>query len=185
MQLSRISVLPILLFLFLLFVSCDTEDPFAFEPPDYSTVPEPYDTTNSESVDIRDGVKAYIHEEGYGPFEVNQRSVITVFLTLRTESGEVLYSTFANGQTSAFTVSIGNADGQGIVVQNPYNILVTYTPGFQQGLLGMKDGEKRTIVVSPEQGFQNIPRNSVSSQHLDETLIYDVRIASIGPTKSQ
>lgn len=185
MQLSRISVLPLLLFLFLVFISCDTEDPFAFEPPDYSTVPEAYDTTNVESVNISEGVKVYIHEEGFGPFVVNQRSVITAYLTLRTGSGEVLYSTFVNGQTSAFTISISNADGQGIVVQNPYNILVSYTPGFQRGLLGMKDGERRTIVVSPEQGFKEVPANSLNTQHLEETLIYDIRIASIGPTKSQ
>ncbi|WP_234572137.1 FKBP-type peptidyl-prolyl cis-trans isomerase [Rhodohalobacter sp. 614A] len=185
MQLSRISILSIFLFLFIIVVSCDTSDPYRFEPPDYSTVPEAFDTTNVESVDIYEGVKVYLHEEGFGPFEVNHISSINAYLTLRTESGAVIFSTFADGQSSPVNISIANSDGQGIIVQNPYDIFVTHTPGFQRGLLGMKDGEKRTIVVSPDQGFKAVPSNNRTSQYVEETLIYDILITDIGPTKSR
>ena len=167
-------------FLTLLFISsCDTEDPFSIPPPDFSTVPQPFDTTNVESVLLKDGVRAYIHDEGYGPFFATTRDQVFVFMTLRTDEGEVIYSTFADDRTDPVPVTMRDAGR----TQNifTYSILLSYTPGLKIGLLGIREGEKRTLVVPPEQGFGNVPENHVSEEYKENTLIYDIRVSSIRP----
>lgn len=190
MQQSRFFSFSLLFLFFLIFISCDTEDPFRFEPPDLTTVPEPYDTSNVESVEIEEGVKAYIHDEGYGPFEITIRDQVQLFLTLRTESGEIIYSTFSSDRVDPIPISMSVADGTNIGVHQNinnqiYTILLAYTPGFKKGLVGMRQGGKRTLVVSPEKGYKNIPTNSVNTDYKDSTLIYDIRVSQLAPTKSQ
>lgn len=180
---SRLIVLPLLLLFFSIFISCDTEDPFSIPPPDFSTVPEPYDTSNVESVDLREVVRAYIHEEGHGEFKVSPRDQVAVYLSLRTDEGEIIYSTFSSDRTNPVTVTMSVVGETQQVFD--YSIIMTYTPGFKIGLLGMKQGERRTIVVPPEQGFRGLPEGHNNYQYRNNTLIYDIRISSIGPTKSQ
>lgn len=180
---SRLLVLPLLLLLFSVFISCDTEDPFSIPPPDFSTVPEPYDTSNVESVDLREGVKAYIHEEGYGEFTVSPRDQVSLYLSLRTDEGDIVYSTFSSERTSPVTVSMVVA-GETQFIQN-YRPEMAFTPGFKIGLLGMKEGERRTVVVPPEQAYQDLEENHPNYQYRNNTLIYDVRVSALGPTKSQ
>lgn len=180
---SKLSALFIFFLLFTVFISCDTEDPFSIPPPDFSTVPEPYDTSGVESVDLREGVKAYIHEEGYGPFEVSPRDQVGLFMSLRTDEGDIIYSTFSSERTNPVTVSMSVAGDTQQVFD--YSIIMAYTPGLKIGLLGMKAGERRTIVVPPEQGYQDLPEGHTNYQYRDNTLIYDIRISGIGPTKSQ
>lgn len=160
-------------------VSCDTEDPFSIPPPDFSTVPEAFDTTGVESVELREGVKAYILEEGYGPFQATTRDRVSVFMTLRTADGEIIYSTFANENTDPIPVTMRDAG----ITQNlfSYSILLSYTPGLKIGLLGIKEGEQRTLVVPPEQGYGNVSSNNVNAQYREDTLIYDIRVSSINP----
>ena len=191
MKLARFSVLPLLLSLLVLFISCDTEDPFSVDPPDFSTVPEPYDTSGVESIDISQGVKAYTHDEGYGQFHVTIRDQIEIFLTLRTQSGEIIYSTFSSDRANPISITMSLADGKNTGVhqsinQTPYNytILLAYTPGFQEALLGMGEGERTTLVLSPEKAYKNIPQNSSNSQYSDSTLIYDIQISNISPKKN-
>lgn len=191
MQQSRFFSFLLLFLFFLIFVSCDTEDPFRIDPPDFSTVPEPFDTSGVEAITIEEGVRAYIHDEGYGPFSVTLRDQLNIFITLRTESGDIIYSTFSSDRVSPISVSMNVADGRNTAVHQSinntpggYTVLLTYTPGLKEGLLGMKVGEKRTIVVQPEMGYQNIPENSGNGDYTDSVLIYDIRISGISPTKS-
>lgn len=180
---SRQFILSLLLILFTVFISCDTEDPFRIEPPDFSTVPAPYDTANVESVDLREGVKAYIHEEGYGEFVVSPRDQVSVYFSLRTDDGDIIYSTFSSDRTTPVTVTMSVA-GETQFIQN-YRPEMAYAPGFKIGLLGMKAGERRTLVVPPEQGFKNLDEGHPNYKYKDNTLIYDLRVSAIGPTKSQ
>ncbi len=183
MKHSGLTFFILFLLTFAALVSCDTEDPFKIDPPDFSTVPEPYDTVNVESVDLRDGVRAYIHEEGYGPFEVTARDQVTLYITLRTDSGDIIYSSFASGRTEPQTISM-NLVGS-VQSDSRYTILLSYTPGLEIGLLGMKDGEQRTIIVPPEQGYQDVPEGHANEDYKNSTLIYDVLISNIGPSKSR
>lgn len=188
MQQSRFFSFLLLFLFFLMFVSCDTEDPFRFEPPDFSTVPEPYDTSGVESVNISDGVKVYTHEEGYGSFQITLRDQVDVFLTLRTESDEVIYSTFSSDRVNPVPVTMRDADGKNINIHQEinrvqYTMWLAYTPGFKEALLGMRDGEKATLVIEPEKAYKNIPQNSVNSQYTESTLIYDIQISRIDFTQ--
>lgn len=180
---SRISVLSLLLLLFAVLISCDTEDPFSVEPPDFTTVPEPYDTSNVESIELRDGVTAYLHEEGYGSFEVSPRDQVSIYMTLRTDQGDIIYSTFSSDRTNPITVSMPIVGDTQQVLD--YSIVMSYTPGLEIGLLGMKAGERRTIVVPPAQGYQDLPEGHTNYQYRDNTLVYDIRVSGIGPTKNQ
>lgn len=189
---SRISVLSFLLLLFAILISCDTEDPFSIPPPDFSTVPEPYDTAGVESVEISEGVRAYTHDEGHGNFQITVRDQVDVYLTLRTESGDIIYSSFSDDRSSPVTIPMRLADGTDIAVPrtisstpHSYTIYLSFTPGFREALLGMREGEKRTLIISPEKAYKNIPQNSVNSQYTESTLIYDIRISRIDFTQKK
>lgn len=166
-------------FILIFLSSCDTEDPFSIPPPDFSTVPEAYDISNIEPEKIGEGVTIYVHEEGGQKFFVTARDEVVAYVTLRTQDGEIIYSSFANGNTSPVFINMINA-GQ---VQNvfQYSIQLAYTPGFEKGLLGMADGEKRTIVVEPEQGFGNVSDNNANTAFREDTLVYDVLVSEINP----
>lgn len=166
--------------LFLFFTSaCETEDPFSIPPPDFSTVPEAYDYSNIEPQVIDDGVTVYVHEEGGQNFFVTPRDEVVSYVTLRTMDGEIIYSSFANGGTSPVPVGMVNAG----VVQNvfQYSVLLAYTPGFKKGLLGMADGEQRTIIVEPDEGFGNVSDNNANTAFREDTLVYDVLVSEINP----
>lgn len=162
-----------------IFISCDSTDPFRIPPPDFSTVPEPYNIDNIQPVTIEEGVDVYILEEGTGPFFVTVRDEAVVFMTLRTDEGDVIFSTFANANELAIPLSVRSSG----TIQNvfQYSILLSYTPGLKAGIVGMQQGEKRTIVVSPEKGFGNAPSNNNNFQYRENTLIYDIRLSSVNP----
>lgn len=183
-----------LVLFFVIFTSCDTESPFKYEPPDLSTVPPAFDTTGVESVEIEEGVKAYVYDEGHGPFKITQRDQVRLYLTLRSDTGDIIYSTYSDDDTTPHSVSMSIADGTSASVytaiasnlqQSIYPILLAYTPGFKESLLGAPAGKKMTLVVSPEKGFKNIPKNTVNIDYNESTLIYDIKISEIGPTKSR
>jgi hypothetical protein len=178
MQKSLFGATALFTILLFIFVSCGTEDNF-FPPPDLSTVPEPYSIDNLEPFIPEEGVEVYVHEEGTGPFYVTNRDELLVFLTLRTDEGEIIYSTFANGSESPLTVQMRNAGQFQNVFQ--YSILRAYTPGLKTGLMGMREGEKRTLVVSPEKGFGTVSAGNSNAVYRENTLIYDVRVSSIHP----
>ncbi len=175
---SLFSAAVVISILFLIFVSCGTEDRF-FAPPDFSTVPEPYNRGGVEPVSPEEGVDVYILEEGAGPFYLTNRDQATLFLTLRTDEDEIIYSTFSNGSQSPINVNMREAGRHQNLFQ--YSVLLAYTPGFKAGLLGMREGEQRTIVVSPEMGYGNVSSGSPNSVYRENTLYYDVRLSSIQP----
>jgi len=175
------STITILLFsLILITVSaCETEDPFSIPPPDFSTVPEAYDISNIEPEVIEEGVTIYVHEEGAQNFFVTARDEVRAFITLRTQDGEIIYSSFANGGTLPVPVSMVNAGTVQSVFQ--YSVLLAYSPGFKTGLLGMANGEQRTIVVEPEQGFGDVSDTNANTAFREDTLVYDVLVSEINP----
>jgi|TARA_R100000963_G_C4609905_1_gene80694 hypothetical protein len=131
-------------FLFLS-ISCDTNDRFRT---DYSTVPAPLSITNPISVDTTDsGLIIYVLEEGSGEIEVTPRDQVNFYYTkrYRDDLSDVITSTYVNGSTSPsidyvkfITSSIGR--------RNPSIITEAQ---FQEGVLGMKEGEKRVLILDP------------------------------------
>lgn len=169
----------IILSLFIVAVSCSTNDPFQIPPPNFDSVPPPTSIAGISPIQIEEGVTAYIHDEGSGQFFVTVRDEVRAFITLRTEDGEIIYSSFQNNREDASNISMRFA-GE---FQNDftYSVAQTFTPGLKSGLIGMQQGEFRTLVVSPEKGYRNIPSGTLMSQFRDDTLVYEIRISRIFP----
>lgn len=86
---------------------------------------------------------------------------VTLHFALKLENGDVVDSTFEK-QPATFKVGDGNL-----------------LPGFEQAIYGLKAGDKRSLEISPEQGFgqgnpQNVqvmPRSQFQDMELSEGLL--------------
>lgn len=89
--------------------------------------------------------------------------IVTIHYTGTLENGTKFDSSLDRGQPFEFTLGVGQV-----------------IKGFDNGILGMKTGEKKRIVISPEDGYGaaavgSIPPNS--------TLIFDVELLGIAEQK--
>lgn len=86
---------------------------------------------------------------------------VTLHFALKLDSGDVVDSTF-DKKPATFKVGDGNL-----------------LPGFEQAIYGLKAGDKRSLAISPEQGFgqgnpQNVqvmPRSQFQDMELSEGLL--------------
>ena len=120
-------------------VSCDTNDRFRT---DYSTVPAPLSIENPVSVDTTEsGLIIYVLEEGSGEIEVNPRDQVNVFYTkrYRDDLSDVITSSYVNGSTIPRLSAVSSADTRGIISEAQ----------FREGVIGMKEGEVRVLLLSP------------------------------------
>lgn len=106
-----------------------------------------------------DGVVIEVLNEGSGDKAVKSGDTISVHYTGTLENGTVFDSSVPRKQPFSFRI------GQGEVIK-----------GWDQGLIGMKVGEKRKLTISPEMGYGTqangpIPANSI--------LIFDVELLGI------
>lgn len=158
--------------LFILFNAC-SDNSTSISPPDFSTVPGPWDTSTADTTFTKAGgdLTIYVLEKGNGIFEVNERDYVSIRYTGRTQDGYIFTSSWTDGNTSPNTF---------------YN-LYPYTTdvgsklieGFRQGLLGMSEGEKRTVIIPPSLGYGNTTAGSTGYTLRNDTLIYDIELVSI------
>lgn len=148
-----------------LYIGCDDPTNPIFRETDFSTVPDPLDTNQAERIELENGLNYYIVETGDedGQWEVQGRDGVRIFLTLRLEDGTILQSTYANGRTSPEDVSVSGLS----------------TEGLREGVLGMKEGESRVIIVPPGLGYGNASQGSQFYQFREETLTYEVELVAI------
>lgn len=149
------------------------EDPSG---PDYSTVPPPYDTTQAiNTITSDDGLIIYQIQEGYGAFEATSRDQVRLRFTGRTEDGRVFDSSYANGFTTPRTFSNLNP----VPISGGFGPISPLIDGFRRGILGMIEGEKRTIVVPPELGYGESREGTNGFDLREETLIFDIELVEI------
>lgn len=183
MRSSFLKIVSSLLLALFILSSCNTTDPFEIPPPDFSTVPPAWEFSELEPVEIEDGLTAYIQEESNRNFVVTQRDQVSMRLTLRAiggehgEDGEIIFSTFNNANTSAITLTVSSIQLSTQIFN--YTVALAYTPGFKKGIIGMREGEERTLIVAPEQGYADLPGGSVNSQYRESTLQYDIELTRI------
>lgn len=159
----------LLLITAVVFSGCGDEDEL-FEP-DYDQVPEPFDTTEAvEKMNGEDGVEIYVIEEGRGDFEVNERDEVSIFYTIRTGDNEVYDSSYESGSDEPLPANLAQRFYYTRISNQPRSMF----DGFYQGLLGMKEGEKRTIVI-PSSANEDEEDPEVD----DERLIIDVELDRI------
>lgn len=149
------------------------EDPSG---PDYSTVPPPYDTTNAiNTTTTEDGLTIYQISEGYGAYETVSRDQVRIRFTGRTENGRVFDSSYADGFTTPRTF----ANLTPVPISGGIRQVSPLIDGFRRGILGMKEGEKRTVVVPPNLGYGESQEGTNGFDLRDNTLIFDIELVEI------
>jgi len=166
----------LIIFMLTLLAGCSTDSGFNIQEPTFDNVPEPFDISGAEAEPVQDGTVKYVIEEGRGEFEVVIRDDIAVFITLRNEAGEIIYSTYQNTRTSPNLISVLNI--RPVFAQN-FRVQRSYTNGLRKGLLGMREGEKRVLIVPPSEGFENIQSGSLNEAFRNDTLRYDIELDAI------
>lgn len=131
--------------------------------PDFSTVPASYDTTGVVPDTMDNGVIVYVIEQGSGVFQVVFRDQVKVFITLRKTDGTIISSSYADSNMTATQVDVSS---------------ITMV-GLQAGFLGMKENEKRKLIIPPAVGFGTVDSTSQNYQYRNDTLIYDVLLDEI------
>lgn len=84
--------------------------------------------------------------------------VVTVHYVGRLTDGRVFDSSRERGKPFSFTLGVGD------VIQ-----------GWDQGLVGAKPGEKKTISIPPEQAYGAVPGHPLQK----ETLIFDIEVLEV------
>lgn len=143
------------------------------------TPPEPFDTTQAISDSTtEDGLTIYFIEGGDGrpDKKVEPRDQVYVRYTGRTEDGEAFDSSYRDSSQNPTLfqnltpVPKTSSNGQQI---SPL------VEGFRQGLIGMIEGEKRTLIIPPELGYGDPNQNYSGGDLADETLRFDVELIAI------
>ena len=98
-------------------------------------------------------------QEGTGERQVKTGDTISVHYTGKLTDGTKFDSSVDRGKPFEFTV------GQGMVIR-----------GWEQGFLGAKVGEKRTLTIPAEMGYG---ARAVGSIPANSTLIFDVELVAI------
>lgn len=158
-----------------LFQACG-DDPFSNNRQlDFSEAPEPYDLSQADtSYTTEDGVEIYIIEEGYSPFETISRDEISLYHTGRTSDGEIFNSSYRNGRIQPSLIHLSPVSKVIGGESHPPQV-----DGYREGLLGMKEGGKRVIIVPPSLGYNDNNPGINGFDLRDETLRYDVELADI------
>lgn len=157
----------------LLFIQSCGEDPSG---PDFSTVPPPYDTTQAiNTITSDNGLVIYQIQEGYSAFEATSRDQVRLRFTGRTEDGRIFDSSYADGFTTPRTFSNLNP----VPISGGFGPISPLIDGFRLGVLGMKEGEKRTVVIPPELGYGESQEGTNGYDLREETLIFDIELVEI------
>lgn len=112
---------------------------------------------NDENTQNLPGLKIETLEEGTGE-GVRAFDEVTVHYTGTLTNGTVFDSSVTRGVPFTFVI------GQGSVIQ-----------GWEEGILGMKVGEKRRLTIAPEKAYGRAQGHELQN----ETLIFDVELLDI------
>lgn len=157
--------------------ACSTDSNIGLQEPTFDGVEdEMFSIEGLEPEPVQDGIEKYIFEEGYGEDRVVIRDQLFIFVTLSTMDGDIIYSSYQNGRTSPDPVTVLNI--QPAFPRN-FQIQRAFTNGLRKGLIGMREGEKRVIIVPPSEGFENIQSGSLNEAFRNQTLRYDIELNAI------
>lgn len=156
---------------------CTTDSGFTLQEPTFDSVPASFDTGQAEEETVIDGITKFTVDEGRGEDRVVIRDQVAMYLTLRSMDGTIIYSSYQNNNESPIQASI-----QTILTPRPPNTVRSFsfdrarTDGLRKGMIGMREGEKRVIIVPPAQGFEPIGSGSINDPYREDTLRYDVEL---------
>lgn len=151
--------------------SCGEDDPFKI---DYSEVPDPFvDIQQEADSTTEDGLRIYFVKSGNEILPaVTSNDQIRLRYTGRTaDNGKIFESTWANGFDNPAVFR--NLTPEPINTGN--NSVGPLIDGFRRGLIGMHEGEKRTLVIPPELGYGDRDGHNLQN----ETLVFDIELLEI------
>ena len=152
-------LLPLLL-LVIATASCgEWNSGFEFKPPDTSTAPAPYDTTNAQKFYRADGLKVYTVIAGTGDIAISEVDRVYTFYTLRKTNGTIQESTYSDGNTITPTLLSMN----GLI------------RGFREGMIGQRAGARVVLIIPPALGYGASPNHALRN----DTLRFDIDVKSI------
>lgn len=146
-------------------VACEDEDAVQDPTPTVGTVEPtpmptniPMPTVSAEATTTAGGVQVFVIQEGTGDQAVLLTDTITVHYTGWLEDGTTFDSSVPRDEP----------------LQQPLTGLIE---GWQEGLVGMKVGEKRRLIIPPELGYgeEGFPPTIPPGA----TLIFDIELISI------
>lgn len=151
--------------------------------PDYSFVPDPYNLSEADTTYTKEGgVEIYVIEEGICPGGIEKYCTVQPVDQIRVKytgrifdggsgQGEIFESTFVDSTSTPAIITN--------LTPNSTQQQAAQIEGFRRGLLGMKEGEKRVIIVPPALGYDD-SRPGVNGIDLrDKTLRYDVELTGL------
>ncbi len=151
--------LPVFLLVIATAACDDWNTGFEFKPPDTSTAPAPYDTTNAQKFYRADGLKVYTVIAGTGDIAISEVDRVYTFYTLRKMDGKIQESTYSDGNTT-----------------NPTLLsMSSLIRGFREGLLGQRAGARVVLIIPPALGYGNSPTHALRN----DTLRFDIDVTSI------
>lgn len=177
MKISSALLITATTFLIIALSGCTTDSGFSIQEPTFDSVPELFEIGQAEEEPVIDGITKFTIDEGSGVDQVVIRDQVAMFLTLRAEDGTIIYSSYQNNNENPIQANIQN-----ILTPRPPNTVRTFsfdraqTDGLRKGIIGMREGEKRVIIVPPEQGFELIGTGSINDPYREDTLRYDVEL---------
>ncbi len=171
---SSLFQLTIVLSAFLLFQGCSDSGTNVKEP--QFNPPPQYDLSKADtSYTTDDGLQVYIIEEGYGGFEVIPRDQVTAKYTGYTMDGKVFDSTFRNDQRTGGILR----NLRTVPISSGNNTISPLIDGFRRGILGMVEGEKRTVIIPPELGYGEAQKGTNGFDLRNDTLRFDIELVNI------
>jgi hypothetical protein len=180
MKISTVYTISAAIILLTILSGCTTDSGFRIQEPTFDSVPAAFDTSQDNEETVADGVTKFTIEEGTGEDQVVIRDQIAIFITLRTQDGTIIYSSYQNNNENPIQASV-----QSILTPRPPTIVRSFsferarTDGLRKGIIGMKEGEKRVLIVPPSQGFEPIGSGSINDQYREESLRYDIELQFI------
>lgn len=174
-SISLLLVLPLLVFII---YGCSTDSGRSIQEPTFENVEEKMLSIEGiEPEPVQDGIVKYIVEEGTGEFQVVNRDNVMLFITVTTQDeGTFIYSTYQNNSTSPVGINVAGVHPYD---RPTFNVQRAYSNGLRKGLIGMKEGEKRVLIVPPSEGFENIPGGTFNEAYRNDTLRYDIELEEI------
>jgi len=123
-------------------------------------VKQPTNNNSNNSNDKKNmGLEIKTTQEGTGDRVIKSGDHISVHYTGKLTNGTVFDSSVSRGVPFDFTI------GQGMVIE-----------GWEQGFIGAKVGEKRTLTIPAEMGYGSRDMGTIPA---NSTLIFDVEVVSI------
>jgi FKBP-type peptidyl-prolyl cis-trans isomerase len=165
MKASASFILTITMVLVIVITGCDDPTNPFFRETDFSTVPDPIQYNQYDPVELENGLTYYVIDPGNeeSKWQVESRDGVSLFLTLRLSDGDIIQSTYSDNRTQPENINVNSLNSRGL----------------REGVVGMKEGEIRVLIVPPELGFANVSQNSQYYFLREDTLIYEVEIVEI------